>query len=71
MIDILSEEFVIPDHHMDLSDLIDESWDYYLTLKKNTIEAKKIKNKINQLVDVYNEKRKQLGEKKNILNHLK
>lgn len=64
--DITREDFEIPVLTADLGELIEESADVYSQLPMGKPERKQWRNKVNELIDEYNERR-QLK----IYNHLR
>lgn len=55
--DITAEDFEIPDYTADLGELIESSADVYSQLPLNRETKKHWRNKVNELVDEYNERR--------------
>lgn len=64
--DITGEDFEVPVLTADLGELIEESADVYSQLPLNRQEKRKWRDKVNELIDEYNERR-QLK----IYNHLR
>lgn len=63
---ILSEEFTIPDCNIDLSELIDQSIDFYNAMPLSRKDTRLFKYRLNELIDELNERR---GIK--LFNHVK
>lgn len=57
IVDITAEEFEIPDYTADLGDLIEASADVYSQLPLNRVEKKLWRNKLNELIGEYNDRR--------------
>lgn len=55
--DILAEDFEIPDYTADLGELIDNSADVYATMPLHREQKRLWRDKVNELVDEYNERR--------------
>ncbi len=55
--DILSEEFVIPDCNIDLSDLIDNCIEYYNSMALCRSKTREYRLKLNELIHEYNDRR--------------
>jgi hypothetical protein len=64
--DILSEDFSLPDCNIDLQDLIESCVLYYESMPLQRSITRNYKNKVNELIAEYNERR---GMK--IYNHIK
>ena len=55
--DITAEDFEIPDYTADIGELIESSVDVYSQLPFNRVEKKMWRNKVNELIQEYNERR--------------
>ncbi len=57
IVDILSEDFLIPDCNIDLSDLIDNCIEFYNSMSLCRSKTKEYRLKLNELIQEYNERR--------------
>ncbi len=57
IVDILSEDFELPDCNIDLSELIDNCIEYYTSMALCRSKTKEYRIKLNELIQEYNERR--------------